>query len=607
MRRKKMQVNVYKSYPEFRKLAPYGDREVPMGVLGFFSRNDQSLNFYHDYQDPGRSTWVALHECTHLLTFLIDQQYLPQIWLNEGVADYFGSSKVERDKKGKITITPGELQVDRILTVQQAIKDGASGTSGGTPAKGSGNRGKSSYGGRPDTKLEQMFFLSHDEFDGFQYAHSWSFVYFLNNFEKGKYQKAFDKFFKGLYTLEKGIPYESIAAGGMTGNGKQVKAEDIRAYLLKKLGLKDTEQMEKDWKKFISEIPISGPEARLKRGLQSVARMEFDPALEDLNAAIEGGTKDPRAWWARGQALAFQKKTEDGIKDLAKAVELDPLNANYRYVYSHLLAGMPIVQHRRHRGHQHRVRQRQAARQARGQDRGRPGQRARPRQRRVREVARALQLSHAGWLAAVALAACASCVGTRTLTNPTLALRTSGGEELGVSTEYGIVFLGHTAQAGRSRSRAGSATGLTSSRPSSSRRRGPVHGRDRDPPAAHPADLRDARARPAALADRPRPRRDLGRMGRGPERRARAGPDHEHPRPTARPRRPDRRRHLRRSEQGPQPAPLVGLYAGELRLSSPSGERSYLAFVGPTDLWRLVAHRKDLLQKKRWIYRDDVL
>ena len=37
-----------------------------------------------------------------------------------------------------------------------------------------------------------------DDFDGFQYAHAWSFVYFLNTAENGKYQKSFTKFFKGL-------------------------------------------------------------------------------------------------------------------------------------------------------------------------------------------------------------------------------------------------------------------------------------------------------------------------------------------------------------------------------------------------------------------------
>lgn len=339
-RRAKLAVNVYKSAEDFRKLAPYGGQgEVPEGVLGFFAPRDRpedcSLNFFHNYEEPAQSTWVALHECTHLLTFLVDQQYDPQIWVNEGVADYFGSSKVERDKKGKLTIKPGELQTDRVLTVQQAIKGEASSTGGGGPGKGSGSRGKKlSLEGRPFTKLEQLFFLSRDEFDGFQYAHAWSFVYFLNNFENGKYQKAFDKFFKGLYTLEKGIPFEP------TGRGKKVKPEDIRAYLLKKLGVKETAELEKQWRAYIEAIAIAGPEARLKRGIHLMyAEGDFENALTDLNAAIEGGVKEARAWAARGQCLAFTDEQEKAVLDFRKAVEADPLNGRYRYLLSRALAG----------------------------------------------------------------------------------------------------------------------------------------------------------------------------------------------------------------------------------------------------------------------------
>jgi tetratricopeptide (TPR) repeat protein len=344
MRRTKMTVNIYKSYEEFQELSDKSSGIKP-GVLGYFWSQNNTLNFYHDYQEPARTNWVALHECTHLLTYLIHQQYVPQIWLNEAVADYFGSSRIERDKKGKLVIHPGELQTDRVLTVQQAIRNGGSAPpKTGEPSQKvgpntAGGAGAHGLGGRPDTKLEDLFKLTREEFDGFQYAHAWSFVYFLNNYDNGKYQKAFNRFFKGLYTLEKGVPFEIVNGGGKTGRGMQVSPEHIREYLLKKLGLKDTVQLEKDWKAYIASIPIAGPEARLKRGMYAVRELRFADALEDLNAAIEGGTKDPRAWWARGRTLALTGKPEEGIKDLEKAVEMDPLNAAFRYELSRLRTG----------------------------------------------------------------------------------------------------------------------------------------------------------------------------------------------------------------------------------------------------------------------------
>jgi len=337
MRRTKMTINIYKTYDEFLTLSDSRAGVVP-GVLGYFWSSNKTLNFFHDYSEPSLSTWVALHECTHLLTYLIDQQYDPQIWLNEGMADYFGSSKVERDKNGKLVIKPGELQTDRVLTVQEALKgekEAGAKTGWGSKPKSKG------YSERPFTKLEELFFLNEEEYDGFQYAFGWSFVYFLNNFDNGKYQKAFNKFFKSLYTLEKGLEVESVAGGGLTGAGKKVSPANIRKFLLAKLGLKDKDeaQLETDWRAFMQAIPIAGPEARLKRGMHLMQRGDFENAHKDLDVAIQGGSTDPRAYWARGKCAMFKKGPKAGLEDLTKAVALEPLNQTFHYDLSCALAG----------------------------------------------------------------------------------------------------------------------------------------------------------------------------------------------------------------------------------------------------------------------------
>lgn len=314
-KRKKMKVNIYKSHEEFIEVSNEAGAGVGMSTLGYFWSYDDTLNFFHNYSEPEQATWVGLHECTHLLTFLIDQQYQPQIWLNEAVADYFGSAKVEIDKRGKFKIEPGMLQTDRVLTVQKAIEEGN------------------------DTKLEKLFRISRDNFDGFQYAHAWSFVYFLNNYKKGKYAKGFARFFRELYTSFKGIEYQQVAAANTTGVGFKASPAEIRSHLLKRIGVTDVEQLEIDWKTFIKEIPIDGPDALLKRGLRSVRMFEFAKALPDLEAAIEGGITDARAYAARGMARAFGGSSSQGLEDLRKAVELDPLNATYRYQLSQLMCG----------------------------------------------------------------------------------------------------------------------------------------------------------------------------------------------------------------------------------------------------------------------------
>lgn len=327
--RTKMKVNIYKSSDDFHENCAAEDVRNSPSVLGYFWSYDKTLNFYHEYQEPSLSTWVALHECTHLLTYLIDPQYSAQIWVNEAVADYYGSSKVYRGKNNKIVIEPGQVQTDRVLTVQEALRrEKEAGPNTGDGKK----KGDDEY--RPFTKLEELFMLKRNEFDGFQYAHAWSFVYFLMNGADGKYQKGFNKFFKGLYTLEKGVESKPTP----DGSGKMVEPKFIRDYLLKKLAVKDTAALEAEWKAFVAAIPIEGPEARLKRGLYNVRMWEFEDALPDLDAAIEGGVKDPRAWSYRARARMFLGRADDAIGDQKKAIEMDPLDASYRYALSRMLA-----------------------------------------------------------------------------------------------------------------------------------------------------------------------------------------------------------------------------------------------------------------------------
>ncbi len=53
---------------------------------------------------------------------------------------------------------------------------------------------------------------------------------------------------------------------------------------------------------------------------------------------------------------------------------------------------------------------------------------------------------------------------------------------------------------------------------------------------------------------------------------------------------------------------LLGLVSGRLELRSADGAvAEYLTVVGPDQLWRLVTRKQDLLYRKRWIYREDIL
>lgn len=210
------------------------------------------------------------------------------------------------------------------------------------------------------------------------------------------------------------------------------------------------------------------------------------------------------------------------------------------------------------------------------------------------------------------LALCAAlggaCAGTRTLSDPTLEIRSPNGAELGVSTDYGILFLGHTAQGGRIDVTAwfgdgpniesaviepiggGLFTADTEIRlpPVSIEFTEPAPGASVLVVGRHGEELWQRTFRVASdarveglLLDGDGARLGADQVGAG----VYVLPNEDE----------DAKR-------------LIGLVSGQLTLrAADGGERRYLTVVGPRDLWRLVAHRRDITQRKRWVYRRDIM
>ncbi len=299
LKRTKMHVNIYKSRDDWGV-----HTQVPNGVVGFFSSFEQTLNFFHDIEDPSISSYIALHECTHLLTYLIQPTFSPRIWVNEGVADYFGSSTINVGPKGKIEIIPGKLQVDRMLTVRNAIEDGSF------------------------VPLAELFQIEKPDFHAFQYAHAWSFVYFLNNHPS--YSKRFKKFFKDFYTLSKKVKFT------WQGQRRVVSADETQRLLLAsiKKKAKDIPKLEREWLDFIRQVDIDAPDALFRRGLRVVRQRDsedYEQAGEDLTAAMDAGVEDARLFWALGVIKSQEEKQgEQAIELLQQAIELAPFTARFR-------------------------------------------------------------------------------------------------------------------------------------------------------------------------------------------------------------------------------------------------------------------------------------
>ena len=201
--------------------------------------------------------------------------------------------------------------------------------------------------------------------------------------------------------------------------------------------------------------------------------------------------------------------------------------------------------------------------------------------------------------------ASASCVGNRAVVDPVLQISTPGGSELGVATEFGVVFLGRTARSGAIEVTAWFGDG-PSIEPTVIE---PVGG------GLYTAETEIRLPSVPMTFFQPHEGEILiivGRTERGQwEKRVKVLSD---PRvygillevPLEIRARPDQIGAGVFSEREGDRR-LVGLVSGRLSIESADGDIEYLTVMGPEDLWRLVTHRRDRLRFKPWVYRDDVM
>jgi hypothetical protein len=202
-----------------------------------------------------------------------------------------------------------------------------------------------------------------------------------------------------------------------------------------------------------------------------------------------------------------------------------------------------------------------------------------------------------------------SCRGTRNLVDPIVQIQTSGGSELGVTTDYGIVFLGRTAQAGEIEITAWFGDGPSIEESIIE----PITG------GIFTAETEILLPAVPMLFDDPGPGADVAVIGRNEE-----GSWRAISRLVSDPRvyglmieMPEELRgrddqigagvFRYMGDDDPDRLQLLGLVSGRLRLSTNDGVKEYATVVGPQVLWRLVTLRRHFPRRRPMVYRDDVL
>jgi hypothetical protein len=164
----------------FKKADDYYKAGGLPGSAGVFNPNDKSLMAIAG-QETGGQTWhVVQHEGFHQFAHFVIRGELP-VWVNEGIAEYFGESLFTGDG-----FVSGVIPPWRLKRLQEEIKAG---------------RLKS---------VRDMMLTSHAEWNGRlaieNYDQAWSMVHFLAQGENGRYQESFVSFMK---LIGKGTPWEN--------------------------------------------------------------------------------------------------------------------------------------------------------------------------------------------------------------------------------------------------------------------------------------------------------------------------------------------------------------------------------------------------------------
>lgn len=201
-----------------------------------------------------------------------------------------------------------------------------------------------------------------------------------------------------------------------------------------------------------------------------------------------------------------------------------------------------------------------------------------------------------------------ACYGTRNVVDPVVQISSPGGEELGVTTDYGIVFLGRTVRAGDIEVTAWFGDGPS------------IEGSTVEPIGGGIYTAETEIVLPAVplLFDEPQPGDLVAVIGRNELGQWREIVYvREDPRvygllleiPGALRGRDDQigAGVFKYIDNDPDRLQLVGLVSGKIELSTGGGTEEYITVMGPQQLWRLVTHRRHYPRRRPFVYREDVL
>jgi hypothetical protein len=284
----------------FRNQQQYHANGGPPRTAGVFDSRTVELMLYHDAADPRFTMDVLFHEATHLMIYLLRPDFIFPIWVNEGLAEYYGASVL--DEKGHLEC--GALQEGRLAVLRYALSHDR-------------------Y-----IQLERMVLTSQINFGTVHYAEAWCLVYFL--IEHKLYRSRFFSFFSDLAT---GMGLDEVVVPTNSKDGRNIsyiKPLDMLDLFKRKMGLPVLTELEREYLEFIYYgLPEVGPKGYVASARIKMRDHDFDGALDDLKIAVEHGAQEPNCFLHSARIHAMKGRYEAAAVDYMRAIERDPLNPEY--------------------------------------------------------------------------------------------------------------------------------------------------------------------------------------------------------------------------------------------------------------------------------------
>ncbi len=278
----------------------YRTSGAPWGAIAYFKflrdpgTGLYDLNAYYDRSDLLFTEQVIFHEANHYLQKLVDEGFHYPHWPGEALAEYYGASHWDAEKK---KLTTGLVQEGRLAEIQEDVA-----------------------AGKPMGLLQM---LSEEQ----QYEHytwGWSLIHFLMNDER--YASQFKRFFLGLASATD-VRRSDFGLGLRTVDPPAL-IEAFCSYL----GLKkdaDVAGLEQEWHAYVQglfgDLTTRGREKAAFSAMQTDRPLRASRLFQE---AIDGGSTDPNVYH-KYASLVAKDDLAKASELWKKAIELGPLNGTY--------------------------------------------------------------------------------------------------------------------------------------------------------------------------------------------------------------------------------------------------------------------------------------